>query len=358
LGRIQEALEAEGKLDDQAPLVGLVTSPPLPAPEEPKELGVTGDELPTHVPDGEPETEPDETTLAGEPTEPAEPGETQPEAKVKPKPDDLGPIKVVMSQGEEAVDVSRDEVERAVRLARQFGRYQKEVGLKSKQAEDREESVKTVVEGLKADPLGIMTQILEGQHGRGRAREMARKAAEDFLINWLNDEALPPEKRMAKEGARELEEQRAELGRIRGEREAEDSRASVAQWEQKIEAEVRTAVKAAGMKEEPKNLSRVYRAMVDGMDAGLTLTAEDAAYIVQKEDEELLAERFGSASPEEVARKFPELSKKINALKVQEHKDKLQRGPASGKVHTSPLKPKETQVATWAEARRRIWEGA
>ena len=319
------------------------------AHEPPKELGAAADEdaalqaakdnLEARAPDEEGATE--ET--------PAKEGETPPAAPEPPK---------TLKVGEEEVPL--EEVIAGYEKSKHAGRWQKEAQQTLRKAQEKEEGAKLVIEHLMKDPLAAFRELLAGKVGERQAHERTRKAAEDFLLQVLEEEALGPEAREVRAERRAMERERAELERRRRESLAAEEQAEAERIAEHFQKKITEAVAASGLPKTQKVYEQVAREMIEAAEAGISLTPEEAIATVKEEREKELAQLLETLPPAELIKKFPEQARAIQKHAADEARAKLAQAVKPGtSAAASPPRPKRdaAKVLAASEVRGFLREG-
>jgi hypothetical protein len=246
---------------------------------------------PEKKPEPEPKPEPKK-----EPEKPAAP------ARLKFKvPKDDG-------SGEEDVELTPEEAGRRLAEARQLARARDEERQERQKAEKEATAFRRLTEGLKngKDRAQLMRNFV-------RESGLSPEEAEDFFAEALHGEMtekkLTPEQKRLREleerEAQREEQERTEKAEAEFVKHAETVRAKEAEYS-KVWGE---ALAKSGLPQTPALLADIARHHLVNRKRGLTLTADELVGFATGELDRSLDARAKGLTPEQFAKRFPELAK-------------------------------------------------
>lgn len=203
------------------------------------------------------------------------------------------------------------------------------------EASNRQKAVDSAMRYFREDPLRALEEMLTHDFGgTSEAKQKAKRYKDALVKNHYRAieevEKLPPEERERRQLASEIAELRNEKARLAAESLEAEREAAVESFTQKRGKEIRGALTALSERFKGARIAvdtdlarRVDLLMWDWKDKGVEISAQDAAEEILREREYALERYLLTASPEEIASRWPDVQKRNGKeiLKTQKLKE-------------------------------------
>lgn len=176
--------------------------------------------------------------------------------------------------------------------------------------EDRRKAFE-IVQAFEKDPANILRRL--GTKGR--------EAAENFLLEQLEEERLSPEQKRMKELEERLNKYELSEKEQREQIEAQRMQAMEVKEAENYQKIIIESLKKSGLPQTPDAAKKMAYLLKKNLELGLDLTAEELAEEAKKEVTGYLGSLFGNADAETIIKAFgPEILKKIRAYDIEQFK--------------------------------------
>lgn len=205
-----------------------------------------------------------------------------------------------------------------------------------------------IIKAFEEDPANVFKKL--GPKGR--------EAAERFLLEQIQEEAMDPKDKELRDLKKYKEEMEAEKEKAKQEREKQALAEQEAKYAQEFQKTIIDALSKSGLPKSPEMVKRFARIMQKNLELGLELTADDLVDEVKSDITSIIKSIVGEADGDHLINLFGEdvanKIRKSDIRKLQEKQGQVFQ-QRSTKQEASP-QPKSGRPMTMAEWKRSIEE--
>jgi len=205
-----------------------------------------------------------------------------------------------------------------------------------------------IIKAFEEDPANVFKKL--GPKGR--------EAAERFLLEQLQEEAMDPKDKELRDLKKYKEEMEAEKERIKAEREKQALAEQEAKYAQEFQKTIIDALGKSGLPKSPEMVKRFASIMQKNLELGLELTADDLVDEVKSDITSIIKSIVGEADGDHLINLFGEdvanKIRKSDIRKLQEKQGQVFQ-QRSTKQEAAP-QPKSGRPMTMAEWKRSLEE--
>jgi hypothetical protein len=159
----------------------------------------------------------------------------------------------------------------------------REAAMSRKQAEE-------FIHMLQVNPLKVLQDPRLGHD--------ARKLAEEFLMSQYEEESMDPRDRELRDAKAQLQAIEEEKKRIQTEQEEAQKAELVEKYQQDIQGQIISTLESSGLPKSPHTVKRMAYYMHQGLQRGMSLTAQDVVSLVKNDYIQEQKALFGSLDGE------------------------------------------------------------